>query len=134
MDAQRALTVLTRLSMRRPGQLALLQAGFCGRLEGLARPVLEVAIETGDPIGKALAREVESRDTVELLETLVQLFDEDRYDESVPLSEAALAATERLLELGRRSLPGAPTNSKLAELARLTLRCGYRLGELGRYQ
>lgn len=55
MDAHSTLMVLTRLCQRRPEQLGLLRRALDGRLRELAPVAIEVALETGNPLGPALA-------------------------------------------------------------------------------
>jgi len=50
-DPRHALTLLTRLAARRPSQRAALAWAVARNLDGLAEPALEIAIETGDPLG-----------------------------------------------------------------------------------
>jgi len=99
LDSQRsahaALTVLTRLAQRRPAGEDWLRTAFRSRLVSLAESALDVAVETGDPIGLVLAREIEEHATEELAERLMSLCNEERYLRSVPLREIALAVTSK---------------------------------------
>jgi tetratricopeptide (TPR) repeat protein len=54
IDAKHALTVLTRLANRRPQEGAKLASALEGRLDRLGPIAVEVAIETGDPIGRII--------------------------------------------------------------------------------
>ena len=56
-----ALTVLTRLAKRQPPARRWLTQAFADDLERLAESAIQVAIETGDPIGQLLADELERR-------------------------------------------------------------------------
>jgi hypothetical protein len=56
-----ALTVLTRLAQRRPDTERWLEAALASDLEGLAEPAIQVAIETGHPMGTMLARVLEKQ-------------------------------------------------------------------------
>ncbi len=106
-DGRHALTVLTRLAVRRPEQKADLARAFEGRLEELADPALEVAVEIGDPVGQVLATKVEDSGEYGLALRLVRFCEDDFFDSSVPLREVALAATQKSLDFlraGRRDL------------------------------
>ncbi len=135
-EAQNALTVLTRLARRRPEPAATwLAAAFRGeRLEQLAEPALEVAIETGDPVGMVLAREVEERASEELARRLMRRCGEDRYRRSVHLREVALASHQRCYALLPE--PGSPQkdDSALVKRAGLANNLGNRLSDLGRHE
>ena len=65
-DPKHGLTVLTRLAARRPEEQVRLRSALGGRLETLAIPALNVAIESGDPIGRVLADLFEQRSYDEL--------------------------------------------------------------------
>jgi tetratricopeptide (TPR) repeat protein len=56
-----ALTVLTRLAARRSENTSLLETALRDRLDALAISAVEVAAETGDPIGKVLAELLDTR-------------------------------------------------------------------------
>ncbi|HSG39816.1 MAG TPA: hypothetical protein VLE27_09280, partial [Thermoanaerobaculia bacterium] len=91
--------MLTRIAQRRPAADEWLRSAFHGRLASLAESALDVAVETGDPIGLALAREIEEHATEELAERLMDRCDDLRYRPSLPLREVALAATAKKREL-----------------------------------
>jgi tetratricopeptide (TPR) repeat protein len=55
LDVKHGLTVLTRLAARRPDQRNRVAQALHGRLPALAPVAVDVAIETGDPIGVVLA-------------------------------------------------------------------------------
>src|SRR5262245_15273367 len=98
MNAKHTLTVLNRLAHRKPQRAVRLEKALQGRLDKLADTALEVAVETGDPIGRVMARKVRegvSQDTVRIL--LDQLGNEV-YRNSVPLRELGLAVTKSALE------------------------------------
>ncbi len=134
-EAQTALTVLTRLAQRRPEPgKAWLASAFRGeRLEQLAEPALEVAIETGDPVGIVLAREVEERASRELARRLMDRCDESHYLQSVRLREVGLASTRRCYTLPPEPGKLPPEDeAALVERATLAHNLGYRLSALGR--
>jgi hypothetical protein len=62
-----ALTIFNRLAARRPEQASLLEEALRGRLEHLAEVALDVAVETGDPMGQVLARQVEDQSSSALV-------------------------------------------------------------------
>jgi tetratricopeptide (TPR) repeat protein len=132
-EASNALTALARLAQRR-NETAWLAAAFRGeRLERLAELALEVAVETGDPVGMVLAREIEKRASGELARRLMDRCDEDRYLPSVWLREIGLASTRRCYELLPK--PGSlrqADETALVERAQLANKLGYRLSALGR--
>jgi tetratricopeptide (TPR) repeat protein len=130
-EAQKALTILTRLAQRRPEEgRAWLAAAFRDRLEQLAELVFEVAIETGDPVGQVLAQEIGERAGGELARRLLKRYDESGYSTSVPLREVGLAATQKCFALLAES--PADDEAARAERARLAGNLGYLLSALGR--
>lgn len=135
-EAQKALTVLTRLAQRRPGQgKTWLAAAFRGeRLEQLAELALEVGIETGDPVGVVLAREIEQRANGELVRRLMDRCDLSRYSESVPLFEVVLVSTQRCFS--RLPPMGSSPLDEVAlqERARIAHNLGLRLSRSGRLE
>ena len=132
MDAKHTLTVLDRLASRRPGGALRLEQAFSGRLERLATVALDVAVETGDPIGRILADQLATSECSELTLHLVELFESDTYQFSVPLREAALTATRKALVTRRLAWPH-PTVDQQAELARLAHCLGRRMRDLGEF-
>ncbi len=144
-EGRALLTVLTRLAQRRPVAEEWLRAAFHERLDFLAESALEVAVETGDPIGLGLAREIEANATEELAKRLMDRCEEARYFLSLPLREVGLAANTRKRDLFLQRHP--PPQGLLPllfrrwrrlpepvarEKARLANNLGYRLSELGR--
>lgn len=81
LDQKHALTVLTRLASRRPQEERKLRAALAGRLDSLAPQALNVAMETGDPIGRVLAETFETRGYDELSRSI---------EEQVPFETTAL--------------------------------------------
>jgi tetratricopeptide (TPR) repeat protein len=133
-EGRGVLIVLTRLAQRRPEAEEWLRAAFCGRLEALAENALEVAVETGDPIGLVLAQEIERSSDEDLVERLMDRCSEDRYLGSVPLREVHLAATAKKRDLfaARHNLLSSPPEEVLIERARLANNLGIRRRDLGR--
>jgi len=92
-EASSTLSVLTRLAQRQPELGGWLRTAFQGRLEQLAELALDVAVGTGDPIGRALAEVIEESQSVEVLALVQAHCDDEKYRFSVPLREVARAAT-----------------------------------------
>ena len=128
-DDQRkhSLTVLTRLAQRRPMELKWLIQALLGRLETLAILATKVALETGDPIGPALAEAVNAKATPELAKTLMELCPE----RTVALRELAETTTRQVLEWRKETCP-EPDDAQLLEIARLTGTWANKLSTLGR--
>lgn len=80
-----AVTLLTRLARRRKESKPLLDAMLTGRLDDLIDPALEVATETGQPLGTALAECFEREGSEELAEWLAYRLSEDPYTSVWPL-------------------------------------------------
>jgi hypothetical protein len=134
MDPRRALTILTRLAARRPEQEAYLTQALEGRLEELAKMAMEVAVVTGDLIGKTLAAKVADDGGEKLALQLVRRCESDFFSSSVPLREVALAAIQKsvaFLRTGRRDLPTRMRQEQMAFLSNLL---AGRLGVLGRHE
>ena len=58
-DSSHILTQLTRLARGREEGSRWLEGAFERKLEKLALPALDVAVETGDPVGRVLAYKIE---------------------------------------------------------------------------
>ncbi len=93
-DPGNSLTLLTRLARRRPEAARWLAAALSRDLGRLSFVALDVALETGDPIGTILARLATESASPELLATLAERCDGDPYRNSVLLMELALAVTD----------------------------------------
>jgi tetratricopeptide (TPR) repeat protein len=146
-EGRGTLTVLTRLAQRRPEAEEWLRTAFRKRLDLLAESALDVAVEIGDPIGAALAREIEENANEDLAERLMDRCDEGRYVSSLPLREVGLAATTKKRDLfaarhpPRRGLFASlfrrwnqPPEAVSTEKARLANNLGNRLSDLGRLE
>ncbi len=135
MESRSLLTVLTRLAQRRPAAEEWLRAAFHARLDLLAESALEVAVETGDPIGLGLAREIAKNAGEDLAGRLMKRCEENRFVLSLPLREVALAATTRKRHLFLQR-HGPRRHWRLLavvdESAYLANSLGIRLSELGR--
>ncbi len=88
------LTVLTRLSQRRPTQSRQLRDALDGRLAELAPIAIQVGVETGDPIGRVLADCLASNPDPALAARLHPLIPDD----TVALRELAVAVTIQYLD------------------------------------
>jgi tetratricopeptide (TPR) repeat protein len=128
-EATATLTVLTRLAQRQSELGRWLKAAFQGRLERLAELALEVAVETGDPIGMILAEELKGEVPVEVVLRLENLCNDERYLHSVPLMEVAHIATERALASLQNQ--DSRDEEKQLEKSRLLFYLGIRLRALG---
>lgn len=126
-----ALTVATRLGQRGTAGKAILEGMLSGRLGELIDPALEVAMETGQPIGTVLARCFAAEGTDELAEWLALKLSEDPHRIVWPLHELGLLATLRFLDIFRARTP-SPGLRELAVLAALVHNAGWRLLVLGR--
>lgn len=124
------LTQLTRLAQRQPGARIWIEQVFEGRLSLLAEAAVEVAVETGDPLGPILAGHLAQHDDAELLAQIVERCNDARSVYSVPVQEAALAAARQLLSL-RRMMWAVPDESQKSVIAWLSLDVGNRLSVIG---
>jgi tetratricopeptide (TPR) repeat protein len=120
-----ALTLLTRLAQRGKKGRDLLAGALAGRLTTLASEVLRVATETGDPIGRLFSERWENEGDAELVESLAEQCENDKYRASLPLRELALVTARQVLESRRATGPPA-------EIARWANAVGNRLVALGR--
>jgi hypothetical protein len=125
------LTVLTRLAQRRPSLSSWIGVALGSNLEMLAQAAIDVAVETGDPVGTQLALALEQSDSIEVLLQIRQRCDEDKYQLSVPLREVAHVATEKWLTL-LRARQADLSEEEQSENARLASNLGVRLSGLGR--
>jgi hypothetical protein len=125
-----ALTQLTRLAQRRPETEKWIAEALRGRLEPLAKTALEVAVETGDPIGVVLARELVDCQSAAIVILVRDLCEEEDYSSSIPLREVAQVATKRSLYLLR---PGVGLSDEIGAVAYAALanNAGIRAGALG---
>ncbi len=125
-----ALTRLTRLARERgkDGE-RWLERTIAAQLRQLAEPALAVAVETGEPIGRVLARAVAARATPALAAQLMARCDQTILDEAVPLREVALEATRIVLE-NHRTFSTETDERHRDALAQLLNRFAQRLYEL----
>jgi tetratricopeptide (TPR) repeat protein len=115
---QSALTILTRLAQRRHmGEW--LRKSLNERLESLAPIALEVAVETGDPIGKILAEELERSGDFRISLQLYLLSSNEKFRDSLTLHEVTRVVNRAVLS-GVAGW-GTPDDSAsgLCELSRL---------------
>jgi tetratricopeptide (TPR) repeat protein len=126
-----ALTLTTRLAQRRAEGKALLATMLTGRLGDLVDAALEVAVETGQPIGTVLAECFTKEGSDELAEWLALKLVEEPYRRVWPLHEVALMATRRFLDLFR-ARHASPNSREREVLAALAHNLAWRLVALGR--
>jgi tetratricopeptide (TPR) repeat protein len=126
-----AVTLLTRLVRRREESKPLLDAMLTGRLADLIDPALEVATETGQPLGTALAECFAREGSDELAEWLALRLAQNPYAGVWPLHDLALLATRQFLDRYRKAWrsPGLREREVLAALCH---NLGRRLVTLGR--
>lgn len=125
------LTRLTRIAQKRRRAGRFLEQALAGRMDRLAGTAVEVTVETGDPLGRLLARRLEREGDADLVGELAERIDGGEHVESVPLRELALVVVTRSLEI-RRQIWSEPTTAQRAIMAELCLTCGLRLQEAGR--
>jgi tetratricopeptide (TPR) repeat protein len=116
---QSALTILTRLAQRRhTGEW--LRKSLDERLESLAPIALEVAVETGDPIGRILAEELERSGGFGTFIQLYLLCSNEKFRDSLTLHEVTRVVHRAVLSDGVAGwdTPGGSA-SGLGELSRL---------------
>lgn len=130
MNRKHALTILNRLAARRSDQEERLIEALGGRARELADVVLDVAVETGDPIGTILSGLVWGGDRVSLQQLAARL---DENAASVPLRELAVVATHKLIE-HCLSQWNSPDEEQQAELARLYRNLSLRLEATGQME
>lgn len=131
---ERVLTVLNRLAQQastatgQPGR-RWLEAALAGRLEELVEPALRVILETGEPLGEVLSKQIRKRGSVELTGRLLGDFDRQGDYIAVGHRELAAAASERALELLQQ---GGEYDQE--DKGRLLDRLGHRYRALGKYE
>jgi len=128
-QALTALTQLTRLAQRRPEAARWLTAVLKPRGEELFSAVLDVAVETGDPIGLIFAEFLEEESFI-LLARVMLLCGEERYSRSIPLREVERVSTSRVLDILKARWT-RPTVEQRVELTRLSINLGQCLHGLG---
>lgn len=109
------LTVLTRLAQRRPDAERWLEQVLASDLEALAEPAIRVAIETGRPMGRMLARALRSQPLKEpsRLEPLIPKQTTELLDVGVVVMTQQCARSRGPITSRRRS-PGSPTICPIA--------------------
>jgi tetratricopeptide (TPR) repeat protein len=110
LDPKSALTLLTRLARRRPVEARQLKRALSGRFRRLVSLAVDVAIETGDPIGRIAASLLEAEPDAALAERLFSLLP----PETVALREFALEVTRQCLASARAAGEDGPRAAKLA--------------------
>jgi hypothetical protein len=134
MDTKTVLTTLTRLASHKPDQAKWLDQTFRGRLEELADPALEVAVETGDPIGQVLAERVAKGGSPVLAKKLMDRCDSELMTESVTLREVAFQVTKISIDQYHTQWPRLDKLIRRRRLAEMLNNLAVRLYALGRYK
>lgn len=129
-----ALTVLSRLALRRPEARGWLAGALDGRLSELAEAGLEAAVETGGPIGSVLAELIKEQAGPRLAERLMLRCEERDYRESVPLLEIAEAVARRHLLFLYGSLPLRSQPGQLLKIATTHNNLGSWQARLGNWR
>lgn len=113
-----SLRCLTRLAQWKPKARAWLEQALLSRFPGIIDTAVDIAIETGDPIGRILADRLESCEDREILERVSVRCEEEKTLYSVPLQELAEVITRKLIDLGSPdSLSEVRQKVRLAELS-----------------
>lgn len=128
-----ALTVLTRIAARCPEEASQLRRTLEKRLKRLAEPALEVALATGEPIGRVLTELLQSHGSFDVLSRIEDFCNRGEDQASVRLQQVAALVTWRLYDREHKNSlpPDEREPSSRARLARLTLNLGIRLARLG---
>jgi len=132
-EGHAVLTVLTRLARRRPELEDWISVALRGRLEALGEIALDVAVETGDPLGIKLAEVIESEGSIDVVARLQLICDNERFKNSVPLREVAHVATEIILT-SLRKRQGNLDEVNQIKFANLANNLSTRLSFLGRHK
>ncbi len=135
-QARNALTLLTRIAREPTGDTmprevrSWLKRALAGRLDDLALIAVDVAVQSGDPIGVVMAGCLGEEGSLGVVEAVMNRCDDAPLQQSVPLREVAMVSTQRVYETRRESWP-EPTDDQRMKLARLANNLGNRLNELG---
>jgi tetratricopeptide (TPR) repeat protein len=126
-DDQRlhGLTVLTRLAQREPEKLPWLVRLITASPETLLRPAVEVAVETGEPMGMAVAMALEQIPADS--ETLDQLIAE------LPLYPHVLSSLVLLLHARRLTVLSTDKPASLVPRAKALIQFADTLNDIGRW-
>ena len=120
-----SLTVLNRAVAHSPIVEGWLEEDIGRNPRRFARPAMAIAVETGDPIGRILAKSLEARPNPELAREL----EPSLPDDTVALRELGAVVTDQALNALREVEPG---EESLTEIARLLSNLGNRRSKLGR--
>src|SRR5829696_5634599 len=127
-----ALSCITRLAQRQESARKWLGLALERRLDTLALVALDVAVETGDPIGQILAQKIQTA-SIDLARRLYVKCYDGHYRHSLLLREVALEATRRCLEDHRIHVVSLEIEERSFRAALLN-NLGYQLSELGRHE
>lgn len=131
---QELLTRLTWLASDQPAERCRLARAFEKGFGELFVPAVQVAVETGDPIGQVLAEHVEARVEPRQVEKILAYLEREDYDGTLPLRELFCSVTRTVLEQRLRDGPEPRTTEQERELANLHHKLGLRAREAGRVQ
>ncbi len=125
--ALHTLTVLTRIAQRREVEgVAWLKQTLALDLERLLPLAIEVAQETGDPIGQVAAKVLEEQPNVAVAESL-----ENRLpDQSTALRELAMVTTKIIYQTAKLRMENGEAEAQ-EDVARYANNLGVRLSDLG---
>ena len=133
--ARNCLTVLTRLAARRPAEESTLRAVFdSGDLVVLMRLAMEVAVQTGDPMGRILAEELHTRATSatpSLTSAQVRELLAEVPFRTTELREAGMMLCRLALAAESVAQPDGGDDDSQAGRARLMRDLSHRLSDLG---
>lgn len=109
-----SLTLLTRLADQRKERRGWLEPALLGRIDELAEIALDVARETGGPLGRVLTRVISLRGSTVLAEKLLQQLDHIEYRHSIHLHEIALICSCKVLAAKGRDHPSRKPEDRAA--------------------
>jgi tetratricopeptide (TPR) repeat protein len=126
-----SLTCLNRIAQRNGDADGWLDQALSGRFPDLVETALDVAIETGDPIGRVLATHLAQCPDLAVIERVATLCGEGANTYSVPLQELSEIVDRKLIYFGNSApLPEAEPQRYLAWLH---LDLGSRLSAQGNH-
>ena len=124
-QARRPLTVLTRAARASESAESALRGILREQLASVWEPAVDVAVETGDPIGDLLAEALTETPQPELAEEMVTRLPES----TVALGELAVVATQQALQQAGAQTAGPERDQSTADLL---FALSNRLSNLGR--
>ncbi len=133
-NPHQTLTRLTRLARRRSQASEWLMAAFQRDLEGLAPVALDVALETGDPVGKILANQLGPNATEALAERLMRRCNGLGPPMPTTWREVAFESTRKCLAARGAAMGPEAAEEERADVARIAANLSNRCHELGRWE